>query len=259
MLDKQSEELKNLVAQRDEDLACAKERMESTMSDLDSKLVAEQRNKDSLRGKADTLEKESRQLKEQLAEMARKGTEYSNMINGKEQRADRLSDELDKINAEREALLREVVELRANINTLTAELDSEQKNKTRNESTQIKLQAELDELRALLDAKVTVETRRSEVAKSKEEELADLRSQAAKLSADLTESRRVAAESQDKLKVELETITREHKNIQSSHQSLSDREQAARAQLKKVEVSLSIIAITRSVPEQGLQEQWGFV
>ena len=45
MLEKQGEELKNLVAQRDEDLARAKERMESTMSDLDTKLSAEQRNR----------------------------------------------------------------------------------------------------------------------------------------------------------------------------------------------------------------------
>ncbi|KAI8973163.1 P-loop containing nucleoside triphosphate hydrolase protein, partial [Trametes punicea] len=44
MLEKQAEELKNVVAQRDEDLARAKERMESTMSDLDTKLVIEQRN-----------------------------------------------------------------------------------------------------------------------------------------------------------------------------------------------------------------------
>ena len=45
ILEKQGEELKNLVAQKDEDLARAKERMEVTMSDLDTKLVAEQRNK----------------------------------------------------------------------------------------------------------------------------------------------------------------------------------------------------------------------
>ena len=45
MLEKQGERLKNLLAQREEDLSRAKERMESTMSDLDSKLSAEQRNK----------------------------------------------------------------------------------------------------------------------------------------------------------------------------------------------------------------------
>ncbi|RDX42039.1 hypothetical protein OH76DRAFT_150419 [Lentinus brumalis] len=107
MLEKQGEELKNLVAQRDEDLARAKERMELTMSDLDTKLVTEQRQRDALREKSDSLEKESRQLKEQLAEMARTATDYSNMIKSKEQQADKLADELDKLKAEREALLRE--------------------------------------------------------------------------------------------------------------------------------------------------------
>ena len=45
MLEKQAEELKNLVVQREEDISRTKERMESTMSDLDSKLVVEQRSK----------------------------------------------------------------------------------------------------------------------------------------------------------------------------------------------------------------------
>ena len=48
MLEKQAEELRNVVAKRDEGVARAKERMELTMSDLDTKLVAEQRNKDGL-------------------------------------------------------------------------------------------------------------------------------------------------------------------------------------------------------------------
>ncbi|KAI0666368.1 nonmuscle myosin heavy chain b [Trametes maxima] len=239
MLEKQADELKNVVAQRDEDVARAKERMEVTMSDLDTKLVAEQRNKDALREKADSLEKDVRQLKEQLAEMARTATEYTNMIKTKEQQADRLATEVEKSKVEREKLLREVAGLQAQIDTISAELDSERKDKQRNASSQIKLQAELDELRALLEAKVTEETRRSEVAKSKEEELADLRAQVAKLSADLTETRRVAAEAQSKLKVELETLAREHKNIQHSHTSLSDRAQASQTQLKKAEASLA--------------------
>ncbi|TBU21401.1 nonmuscle myosin heavy chain b [Dichomitus squalens] len=253
VLEKQAEELKNLIAQREEDLARAKERMESTMTDLDSKLSAEQRNKDVLREKTDALEKDARHLKEQLAEMARTATEYSNMIKSKEQQADKLSDELDKFKADRDALLREITELQATIDTLTAELDSERKDKQRNASAQIKLQAELDELRALLEAKVTEETRRSEVEKSKEEELADLRLQVSKLSADLTESRRGAAETQNKLKVELETVTREHKNIQSSHQSLSDREQAGRAQLKKTEAALAEAEKSKRALESELQ------
>ncbi|KAH9830181.1 P-loop containing nucleoside triphosphate hydrolase protein [Rhodofomes roseus] len=44
-LEKLSDELKNLVAQREEDLGRTKERMESTLSDLGTKLTAETRNK----------------------------------------------------------------------------------------------------------------------------------------------------------------------------------------------------------------------
>lgn len=44
-LEKTTEELKNLVVQREEDLARTKERMEMAMSDLDSKLSVEARNR----------------------------------------------------------------------------------------------------------------------------------------------------------------------------------------------------------------------
>lgn len=206
-----------------------------------------------MREKSDGLEKDNRQLKEQLAEMARTATEYSSMIKSKEQQADKLSDQLDKVKADRDGLLREITELQAQIDTLAAEFDSERKTKELNASAQIKLQAELDELRALLEAKVTEETRRSEVVKSKEVELANLRSQVGQLSADLTETRKTAAEAQNKLKVELDTITREHKNIQQSHQSLSDREQTSRTQLKKVEVALAEAEKAKRALESELQ------
>ncbi|KAI0828577.1 nonmuscle myosin heavy chain b [Trametes gibbosa] len=256
MLEKQTEELNNVVAQRDEDVARTKERMETTMSDLDTKLVAEQRNnnqRDALREKADGLEKDVRQLKEQLAEMGRTANEYTNMIKSKEGQADRLATEVEKLKVEREKLLREIDGLQADINTISAELESERNDKQRNANAQIKLQAELDELRALLEAKVTEETRRSEVAKSKEEELADLRSQVGKLSTDLTDTRRVATETQNKLKVEMETLVREHKNIQHSHTSLSDRAQASQAQLKRTEAALSEAEKARRSLESELQ------
>ncbi|KAI0354017.1 hypothetical protein OH77DRAFT_533487 [Trametes cingulata] len=187
--------------------------------------------------------------------MARTANEYTSMITAKEQQAERLATEVEKTKMERDTLLREITELQAKIDTLTAELESERKAKERNASSQVKLQAELDELRALLEAKVTEETRRSEVAKSKEEELGDLRSQVAKLSADLTETRRVAAETQNKLKVELETLAREHKNIQHSHSSLSDRAQASQAQLKKTEAALSEAEKAKRALESELQRR----
>ncbi|EED77158.1 predicted protein, partial [Postia placenta Mad-698-R] len=196
--------------QREEDLARAKERMESTLSDLDGKLTSEVRNRDALREKSDNLEQEARHAKEQLAEMARTATDYSNMIKKKEEDADRLADGLDKSKQERGRLLKQIAELQANIDALTAELEVQQSDRKRDASAQSKLLEELDELRALLEAKTTEETRRSEVEKSKEQELADLREQVAQVTQELDDARRNAVDSQNKLKIDLDTIIRDH-------------------------------------------------
>ena len=102
-----------------------------------------------------------------------------------------------------------------------------------------KLQTEQDELRSLLAAKTSEATRRSEVEKSKEAELAELRSQSSKLHQELTDLRRTSAESQNKLKIELEQLSREHASLNSSHSSLLDRERIAQAQLTKAQGHLS--------------------
>lgn len=252
-LQKLADELKNLVAQREEDLARAKERMESTLSDLDGKLTSEVRNRDALREKSDSLEQEARHAKEQLAEMARTATDYSNMIKKKEEDADRLADELDKSKQERGRLLKQIAELQANIDALTAELEVQQSDRKRDASAQSKLLEELDELRALLEAKTTEETRRSEVEKSKEQELADLREQVAQVTQELDDARRSAVDSQNKLKIDLDTIIREHSSLEQSHKSLSDRERFAQAQLKKTESSLGEADKAKRTLESELQ------
>ncbi|EMD32423.1 hypothetical protein CERSUDRAFT_118769 [Gelatoporia subvermispora B] len=251
-LQKLSEELKNLVLQREEDLARAKERMESTMADLDSKLGNEVRSRDALRTKADELEHEARQAKDQLAELARTATDYSTMIKKKEDEIERLTSELDASALERGRLQRQIAELQGNIETLTSELQGQHGDLERSATNQAKLREELDELRVLLAAKTTEETRRSEVERSKEVELAKLRDQVGQLSHELGDARRLAQESQTKLKVELDSLTTEYTSLQASHRSLSDREQVAQAKLKGVEVSLADAEKTRRSAESEL-------
>ncbi|CAL1710675.1 unnamed protein product [Somion occarium] len=252
-LQKVAEELKNLVVQREEDVARMKERMETAVSDLDSKLSGELRNRDALRNKADSLEEEARQAKEQLTELTRAATDYSNIIKQKESDIDRLSSDLASSKQERGRLLKEITQLQNDIDTLASELQAEQEERKHDSSERSRLLAELDELRASLEAKTNEETRRSEADKSKEEELLSLRSQANKLSQDLADVRKNALENQSKLKVSLDTITREHASLQQSHRSLSDRERAVQAQLKKAEGALSDAEKAKRTLESELQ------
>ncbi|PSS37014.1 hypothetical protein PHLCEN_2v1156 [Hermanssonia centrifuga] len=252
-LQKTTEELKNLVAQREEDVIRVKERMEATMADLDGKLSSELRNRDSLREKSESLEEEARHAKEQLAEMARTATEYSNMIKKKEENIGRLSSSLEASQGEHARLMKEITELQGRADTLTSELHAQQDDRNRTSEAHVKLQEELDELRVLLQAKVTEETRRSEVEKSKEVEIADLRAQTSKLSQDLTEVRKQAAEGQNKLKVELDTLLREHHSLEQSHKSLTDRESSTQVRLKRAETSLSEAEKSKRTLESDLQ------
>ncbi|KAH9914424.1 nonmuscle myosin heavy chain b [Fomitopsis serialis] len=252
-LEKLSDELKNLVAQREEDLARTKERMESTLSDLGTKLTTESRNKDALREKADSLEEESRHAKQQLSELARTATDYSAMIKAKEEEADRLAAELDKSKVERGRLMKQISELQGKADALTAELLAQRSDRERDAAVQAKLQEELDELRSVLAAKTSEETRRSEVEKSKEQELANLRAQTSQLSQDLDDARRSAVEGQTRLKVDLDTLTREHASLEKSHRSLSEREQSARSELKVAETSLGEAVKARRTLESDLQ------
>ncbi|KZT01711.1 uncharacterized protein LAESUDRAFT_717304 [Laetiporus sulphureus 93-53] len=269
-LQKIAEELKDLAAQREQDLARATERMDSLASDLNNELSAESRNRfftshpsshprlttsfsDVFRDKVDTLEQEARQAKEQLAEMARTATEYSNMIKQKEQVIDRLTAELEKSKGERGQLLKQITELQARVDTLSVELDAQHSDRERDSALQSKLQQELDELCALLARKSTEETRRSEVEKSKGQELTDLRGQVSQLSRELDDARRVAVEGNNTLKAETDTLDREYRSLQQSYNSLLEREQSAQAQLMQTATALAEAEKTKRALDSELQ------
>ncbi|EDQ99797.1 myosin II heavy chain [Laccaria bicolor S238N-H82] len=252
-LQKVSEDLKNLALQREEDVIRAKERADVLVKEMEGKLDVELRNRALIKGKSDDLEKDARQAKEQLAEIARTATEYSNMIQKKEEQIIRLTDQLDLLTREREQSLKEIAELQSDIDTLDAQLTAEKNDRSQEDAVRSKLEEELDELRGLLAAKTSEETRRNDVEKSKEMELADLRSQVSRLHQEVTEARRSALEGQSKLKLELDHALRDYTSLQHSHQSLLDRERAAQSQLTKSQNTLSDLEKAKRTMESELQ------
>ncbi|KAL1743339.1 nonmuscle myosin heavy chain b [Schizophyllum fasciatum] len=238
-LRKVSEELKNLAIQREEDLDRLKDRSDVHLKELEGKLTVETRNRELLKDKADTLEEEARQAKEQLAEMARTANEYSTMIQRKEERIAILQHDLDAAALASKQAAKEIIDLKSDIDTLAAELDAERQDRTRGVTIQNKLQEELDELRATLNAKTSEEERRNEVEKSREQEVATLRAQVTQMEAEVTEARRTALELQGKLKTELEHVNREHQSLENTYASLLERERGAQAQLTKSQAALS--------------------
>jgi myosin protein heavy chain len=185
--------------------------------------------------------------------LTRTATEYSTIIQAKEEDFARIVAELRNMKQDREKTLSHTAELQGRIGTLTAELDVQKSDWKRSASTQAKLQEELDELRTLLHAKTSEENRRSEVEKSKDEELTDLRRRVVHLQHDLSDARKSALEGQSKLKVDLENVVREHGSLQQSHRTLIERELACRNQLAEAKTSLSELEKSKRALESELR------
>jgi myosin protein heavy chain len=211
------------------------------------------KRRDILRGKADSLEEDARHAKEQLAELARTATEYSKMIQTKEETIARLVSDQQSSKQEREWALNHIAELKGQIHTLSVELEVQKGDWKRSVAAAAKLQEELDELRTLMDAKTSEENRRGEVEKSKDEEIADLRGQVSKLQRDLSEARKLAVEGQSKLKVELDNAVREYRSFQQSHNSLIESERACQNKLTKSQATLSELEKAKRSLESELQ------
>ena len=149
--------------------------------------------------------------------------------------------------------LKETIELQSDIDTLMVELDAKKSDRLQEVISRRKLQEEVDRLRSLMDAKTSEESRRNEVEKRKEGELTDLRVLTNKLQQDLADSRRLALEVQNKLKIELEHSMRDHDSLQRSHAFLLVRERAAQDQLTQCMGALSELEKTKRGMESELQ------
>ena len=216
-------------------------------------MLAEKIRRDLHKNKADGLEEDLRRAREQLAELARTAADYSRIIKEKEAEVDRVRSELETTKRERTRLQKHVTELEADLETLSLEVDESKQARERDLSAQTKLQKELDQLRALLEAKTSEETKRSEVERRKEAELISLRSEVAKLQRDTADARTSALEAQNKLKVDLDTISREHKSLQHTYNSLLERERTASLKVKEITVNLSAAEKIKRSLESDLQ------
>lgn len=190
-----------------------------------------------LNAKVDLLEKGSQQAKDQLAELTRTANDYSAMLQKKEDDVVRLSSEVAASKRERTQLQRDIIETRALTEKQKAELDAYRVDADRGLIAKARLQEELDELRALMETKTTEETRRREVEKSKDEELADLRRQVADLQGQLNAFRKTSLDNESGLKLEVERVSRQYTQLESSHTSLLERERAANEQSTKAEAA----------------------
>jgi myosin heavy chain 9/10/11/14 len=166
---------------------------------------------------------------------------------------ERIKGELESSKRDRTRLQKHVTELEADIETLSLELDAMRNDRGRDKEVQSKVQNELDQLRALLEAKTSEETQRSEVERRKEEELTTLRAQVNMIQNEMAGARKAALEAQNKLKVDLDTSVQEHKSLQTSYESLLERERSASANLKNVQAALAETEKTKRSLDSELQ------
>ncbi|KAG8927012.1 hypothetical protein FRC02_008540 [Tulasnella sp. 418] len=252
-LEKEVEELRTGLKEKEEDLTRVKERMDTTVADLEQKLAAEIKARDTSKSKADSLEDEVRQAKDQLNELARNASDYESMIQKKESDIVRITSELGTFRRQMEAARKANVELQAQMNTLTTELDGQKLEKDRTTRDRSKIQAELDELRSLMAAKTDEETKRNEVEKNKEAELATLRAQVDTLRKDLAEARRTAAEKQNTLQVDLDNLKVQYDAAQKSYQEAASNLKVHEERLSEVEAGYINAEKAKRMAESELQ------
>ncbi|TFK47329.1 nonmuscle myosin heavy chain b [Heliocybe sulcata] len=250
---KVNDDLERSLGQGQEDLTRLRERSETAIAELEEKLAVETRNRDLVRSKSEEIEQESRHAREQLAELTRTATEYSNLITKKDDEIAQLLQDLDTARQERSQSAKRISELQGQIDTLAAELQSHKDDQSRDADARQQLQTELDELRSLVEAKVSEEIQRAEVEKNKEEELGRLRDHVAKLREDLTDARKIAVEGQNKLRVDLDNSVREHQALLETHQALLEKSQANAVQLKTAEAALADMEKSKRSLENELQ------
>ena len=220
-------------------------------------MLAKDRTHSSLRellnAKVDQLEKASQQAKDQLSELTRTANDYSAMLQKKEDDIVRLASEVAASKRERTQLQKDIIETRALTEKQKSELDAYRMDADRTLTAKARLREELDELRALMETKTTEETRRREVEKSKDEELADLRRQVTDLQGQLNSIRQTALDNESKLKLEVERVTRQYTQLESSHTSLLERERAANERSTKAEAAAVAMEKSKRTSESELQ------
>ncbi|KAF9519353.1 hypothetical protein BS47DRAFT_1337113 [Hydnum rufescens UP504] len=244
VLEREGDELRRTLVEKDEDLVRFKKRTDATIAELETKLTVEVKNRDVNASRSDQLEREARQAREQLADLARTATDYESIVQKKENELARLGSQILASHRDRDTALTHVTELQGHLDTLKDEVQAQELDRERGAQARAKLEAEIDELRTLLNAKASEDTRRSEAEKSQEQELSDLRARVAKAQLDLVDERRLAVEVQSKLKVDLETLQREHNSTVGINHDLQTR--AKENEKGKIEAEQALQAVEKS-------------
>ncbi|KAF8958407.1 myosin II heavy chain [Flammula alnicola] len=237
-IQKVSEELRSLALQREEDLTRTKERMDTTVMELRGKLDVEVRNRELIRDKSDQVENEARQAKAQLAELGRTATEYSTMIQKKEEQIALLDAQLEALKLERDNASMEILALRADIDTLDAQLVAEKQDHATDKASRDKLQGKGTNFALFLPPRPQKRHAGLKRRRAKRSSLPIYAVSAAN-SSRIDRPSPILLGKSEQTEMELEQITREHTSLQHSHTSLLDRERVAQAQLSKVQGHLS--------------------
>lgn len=185
--------------------------------------------------------------------MTRTATEYSSIIQRKEDDIAKLSSEVAASKRERSQLQKDLIELRALAEKHQAELSVSKADTERTFSAKVKLQAELDDLRTLMETKTTEETRRREVEKSLEEELIDLRGQVAELQRQLKILRETALEKESQLSLEVEKLSGQYTQLEVTYSSLLERERISKENSAKAESAVALLEKAKRNLESELQ------
>jgi myosin protein heavy chain len=143
------------------------------------------------------------------------------MLKRKETDIGQLLSDMDELHQEREAIQKQTAELHAHVSALEDQLETQAADKQRDTANRNRLQREIDELRNVMAAKASEDTRRGEVHRSREKELTTLRAQHAKLAEELDTIRRGNAESQARLKMELEEASLARSTLEQAYKELS--------------------------------------
>lgn len=189
--------------------------------------------------KCSLLEVETRRLREQLTEMDRTATEYSQMIQKKDEDLSILKDQLTSANLQLEKTTRQSASSLAQIATLKLTIEAHERDKDRTRTEKMNLQAEIDELRNLMVVKTNEASRQTEADKSREAELTNIRVQVEDLQKRLILEKQNALEDHNKLQVDFEAVVRDHKALENSNTSLSRLEHQCREKLIITEEKLS--------------------
>ncbi|KAG8835466.1 hypothetical protein FRC17_003033 [Serendipita sp. 399] len=248
-----SDELRQKLSEKDQDIVRARERLEANIADLEGKLSQEVDSRDALKGKLEALEEQSRQANLQMSELSRTATEYSGMIQKKETDIGRLTSEMLTLKKERDQATQQISKLESELEVLLKEYDAQKAERENDAQARSKLQQEIDELRATIAAKASEDSKIREVEKSKQLELSSLRVQTRKLQTELADVRHQASEAQNKLKVEVETSQRKLKELEAAHRSLTEQHQANEAKANELEASLTDATKSKRVAEAELQ------